>query len=72
MGGCLLGAPTSGREDYVHDAIFLGLSLGVIFGWIGRTMVFNFRLLWHGPIDQDCLSRQGLSNALAQTPESFR
>ena len=51
---------------------FLGLSFGVIFGWIGKALMFNFRLLCHGPIDQVGLSRQGLSKALAQTPESFR
>ncbi|MGA7576946.1 MAG: hypothetical protein ACLQUW_03770 [Desulfobaccales bacterium] len=50
---------------------FLGLSLGVIFGWIGTSLLANFRLLLHGSVDDD-LSRPGLSKALAQTPESFR
>jgi hypothetical protein len=40
---------------------FLGLSLGIIFGWIGMALALNFRLLWHGPDGQSSLSRQRLS-----------
>ena len=49
---------------------FLGLILGVIFGWIGTSLLANFWLLLHGPVDDD-LSRPGLSKALAQTPRIF-
>ena len=49
---------------------FFGLSLGVVFGWITMALLINFRLVWLGAVDHGSLSRQGLSNALAQTPES--
>ncbi len=51
---------------------FFGLSLGIVFGWIIVALLINFRLLWHGLVDHGSLSRQGLSKALAQTPESPR
>ena len=51
---------------------FFGLSLGIVFGWIILALLITFRLLWHGLVDHGSLSRQGLSKALAQTPESHR
>ena len=48
---------------------FSGLSLGMVFGWITVALLINFRLLCHGLVDHGSLSRQGLSKALARTPE---
>ncbi len=51
---------------------FSGLGLGMVFGWITVALLINFRLVWHGAVDQGSLTRQGLAKALAQTPESPR
>jgi len=51
---------------------FSGLGLGIVFGWIIVALLINFRLAWHGTVDQGSLSRQELAKALAQTPESPR
>jgi hypothetical protein len=51
---------------------FFGLIMGIVFGWITLSLLINLRLIWHGPVDQGSLSRQGLTEALAQTPRTPR